>query len=74
MITCLRAQWITHHWFMIRIPWLLSGNALEGLLRDYMAVKAAHTRLSVRFDPLFLEQLVDSKPFSYEWDVDEAQR
>ncbi len=52
----------------------LSGNALEGLLRDYMAVKAAHTRLSVRFDPLFLEQLVDSKPFSYEWDVDEAQR
>lgn len=51
----------------------LSGEALEGLLRDYMAVKAANTRLALRFEPLFLEQLVDNKPFSYDWQVQEAQ-
>ncbi len=52
----------------------LSGEALEGLLRDYMAVKLANTRLAIRFDPLFLEQLIDNKPFSYDWDVKTAQQ
>ena len=51
----------------------LSGEALEGLLRDYMAVKAANGRLALRFDPLFLEQLIDNKPFSLKWSVEEAQ-
>lgn len=52
----------------------LSGEALEGLLRDYMAVKAANTRLSIRFDPLFLEQLINSKAFSYDWSAEEMQQ
>ena len=52
----------------------LKGEALEGLLRDYMAVRAASARLAVRFEPLFLDQLVDNKPFSYEWSLKEAQQ
>ena len=51
----------------------LSGAALEGLLRDYMAVRAANTRLGLHYDPLFLEQLIDNKPFSFEWDIQETQ-
>ena len=52
----------------------LPGEALEGLLRDYMAVRAASARLAIRFDALFLDQLVDSKPFSYDWPIKEAQQ
>ena len=52
----------------------LTGQALEGLLRDYMAVKAANTRLAIRFERVFLEQLIDNKPFSFDWDVTEAQQ
>jgi DNA gyrase subunit B len=52
----------------------LSGEALEGLLRDYTAVKAASARLAIRYDPLFLEQLVDNKPFSYDWNSKETQQ
>ncbi|MFC1775939.1 DNA topoisomerase (ATP-hydrolyzing) subunit B [Pseudomonadota bacterium] len=52
----------------------LTGTALEGLLRDYMTVKAANKRLAIRFEPLFLEQLIDSKPFSEDWSVSEAQQ
>ena len=52
----------------------LPGEALEGLLRDYMAVRAASARLAIRFDALLLEQLVDSKPFSYDWSLKEAQQ
>jgi len=51
----------------------LSGEALEGLLRDYMAVKAACARLAIRYDPLFLDQLIDNKAFSLGWSVEEAQ-
>ncbi|MGD9020330.1 MAG: DNA topoisomerase (ATP-hydrolyzing) subunit B [Lysobacterales bacterium] len=51
----------------------LSGQALEGLLRDYVAVKAAHTRLALRHDPLFLEQLIENKEFSMQWSIAEAQ-
>ena len=50
----------------------LSGEALEGLMRDYMTVKIANTRLALRFDPLFLSQLLDNKRFSLDWDVKEA--
>ena len=52
----------------------LSGEALEGLLRDYMAVKAANSRLSIRFEPLFLDQLIDNKAFSYDWSVEEMKQ
>ena len=52
----------------------LTGQALEGLLRDYMAVKTACARLALRFDPLFLEQLIDNKAFSYDWSLKEAQQ
>jgi len=51
----------------------LSGAGLEGLLRDYMAVKTANARLSTRYDTLFLEQLIDNKAFSPNWGMQEAQ-
>ncbi len=52
----------------------LTGQALEGLLRDYMAVRAANTRLALRYEPSFLEQLIDNKPFSFDLSVEEAQQ
>jgi len=52
----------------------LTGQALEGLLRDYMAVKSACARLALRFDPLFLDQLIDNEAFSYDWSLEEAQQ
>jgi len=52
----------------------LAGEALEGLMRDYMAVRAANSRLALRYDPLFLEQLIDVKGFSVEFSEDEADR
>jgi DNA gyrase subunit B len=52
----------------------LSGPGLEGLLRDYMAVKTAIARLAIHFEPLFLDQLIDNKPFSYDWGVAETQQ
>jgi DNA gyrase subunit B len=52
----------------------LTGKALEGLLRDYMAAQAANNRLAIHYEPLFLEQLIDNKPFSYNWSVAEAQQ
>jgi len=51
----------------------LSGTGLEGLLRDYMAVKAANTRLASRYDTLFLDQLIDNKAFSFSWSEEETQ-
>ncbi len=52
----------------------LSGEALEGLLRDYMAVQAANARLALRFEPLFLDQLIDNKAFTYDWSAEEMQQ
>ena len=52
----------------------LSGEALEGLLRDYMAVNAALERLAIRFESLLLNQLINNKAFSFDWTVDEAQQ
>src|SRR5210317_1468636 len=51
----------------------LTGQALEGLLRDYMAVKAANSRLALRYELKLLDQLIDNKPFSFNFSVDEAQ-
>jgi len=52
----------------------LSGEALEGLMRDYMTVRAASSRLALRYDPWFLEQLVDVKGFSKAWGREEADQ
>ena len=52
----------------------LSGEALEGLLRDYMVARAANARLALRFEPLFLDQLIDNKAFSYDWSAEEMQQ
>jgi len=46
----------------------LSGEALEQLMRDFLAVHLTNLRLGKRYDPLFLEQLIDSKRFSIDWD------
>ncbi len=51
----------------------LTGAGLEGLLRDYMAVKSSSARLTHRYDPLFLSQLIDNKTFSFNWSEDETQ-
>jgi DNA gyrase subunit B len=52
----------------------LSGEALEGMMRDYMAVSAANRRFALRYDPLFLEQLVDVKGFSSAWKKKEVEQ
>ena len=52
----------------------LSGEALEGLMRDFMAVRAANQRLALRYDPLYLDQLVDVKGFSYDWSENEVSQ
>jgi DNA gyrase subunit B len=51
----------------------LAGTGLEGLLRDYMSVKAASVRLAHRYDTAFLNQLIDNKPFSSSMSVPEAE-
>lgn len=50
----------------------LSGEALESLMRDYMAVKTANRRLALRYDLLFLEQLIEVKGFSLDFDKNET--
>jgi len=52
----------------------LQGEGLEQLLRDYLAVQLALTRLAKRFDRTFLDQLIDYQRFSLEWAADEAAR
>jgi DNA gyrase subunit B len=42
----------------------LQGEALEQLMRDYLAVQLANTRLAKRFDRSFLDQLVDFRKYS----------
>ena len=42
----------------------LSGEALEKLMRDYLAVQASIQRLSNRYDPEFLSQLIDFETIS----------
>jgi DNA gyrase subunit B len=45
----------------------LSGEALEQLMRDFLAVHLTNLRLSKRYDPLFLEQLIDFQRYSTDW-------
>ena len=45
----------------------LSGEALEQLMRDFLAVHLINLRLGKRYDPLFLEQLIDSPRYSTDW-------
>jgi DNA gyrase subunit B len=51
----------------------LRGEGLEQLMRDYMTVHLTNERLARRYDPLFLEQLVDAKRYSLDWDRPEAE-
>jgi DNA gyrase subunit B len=46
----------------------LPGEALEQLMRDFLAVHQTKLRLAKRFDPQFLEQLIDCERFSVDWD------
>lgn len=50
----------------------LPGEALESMLRDYMAVRTVNARLALRYDPGFLDQLIDNKCFSIDWDLNQA--
>jgi DNA gyrase subunit B len=52
----------------------LQGEGLEQLMRDYLAVQLAVTRLAKRFDRLFLEQLIDYERFSTDWDGSDMAR
>jgi DNA gyrase subunit B len=45
----------------------LKGEGLEQLMRDYLTVHLTNARLARRYDPLFLEHLVDIKRFSNDW-------
>ena len=46
----------------------LKGEALENLMREYMASLFANQRLANRYDPLFLAKLLDSESFSTNWE------
>ncbi|MDX1460064.1 MAG: DNA topoisomerase (ATP-hydrolyzing) subunit B [Xanthomonadales bacterium] len=50
----------------------ISGEALERLMREFMAARAAIERLSKRHDPVFLSQLIEVEAFSGEWSVRDA--
>ncbi|MBT8063804.1 MAG: DNA topoisomerase (ATP-hydrolyzing) subunit B [Gammaproteobacteria bacterium] len=45
----------------------LRGESLEKLMRDYLAVTIANQRLAKRYDPLFLDQLIDLQRFSMDF-------
>ena len=45
----------------------LKSEGLEQLMRDYLTVHLTNARLARRYEPLFLEQLVDIKAFSNDW-------
>ena len=45
----------------------LQGEGLEQLMRDYLAVQLAVARLAKRYDQLFLDQLIDYKRYSLDW-------
>jgi DNA gyrase subunit B len=51
----------------------VEGPALEQLMRDYSTVQLAMTRLAKRYDPGFLDQLVDYERFSLEWNRPEME-
>jgi DNA gyrase subunit B len=47
---------------------VISGEALESLMREYMAATEACRRIGNRHDPVFLEKLIDAERFSEGWD------
>lgn len=49
----------------------LGSEALEQLMRDYLAARLATQRLAKRYDPLFLDHLVDYKQFDIKWNESE---
>jgi DNA gyrase subunit B len=51
----------------------LSGQGLERLMRDYLAVSLTIERLSRRYDKLFLDQLIDIKSFNPDWERQEME-
>ena len=51
----------------------LSGEALEQMMRDFLAAHLTNLRLAKRYDALFLEQLIDSPRFSIEWGKNEMK-
>ena len=52
----------------------LKGEALEQLMRDYLTAQLTNERLSRRYDALFLQQLIDTRKFSTDWDRREMER
>ena len=46
----------------------LGSEALEQLMRDYLAARFATKRLAKRYDSLFLDHLIDYKQFNVKWD------
>jgi DNA gyrase subunit B len=51
----------------------LKGEGLEHLMRDYLTVNLTCARLARRYDPLFLEQLIEIKRFSNDWELAEME-
>ena len=51
----------------------LGSEALEQLMRDYLASKLAIDRLAKRYDRLFLEHLIDNQKFSLDWELAEME-
>ncbi len=45
----------------------LQGQALEQLMRDYLAVSLTTERMARRYDELFLQQLIEIERFSTKW-------
>ena len=52
----------------------LGSEALEKLMRQYLAVQLATRRLERRYDPEFLNQLIDFEPFNVDWSRAETAR
>lgn len=50
----------------------LSGEALEQIMRDYLAASLTIQRMSRRYDELFLQQLIDVERFSKDWTEDKV--
>jgi DNA gyrase subunit B len=52
----------------------LGSEALEKLMRQYLAVQLAMRRLERRYDRLFLDQLIDYERFTVDWPKSEVAR
>jgi DNA gyrase subunit B len=51
----------------------LQGEGLEQLMRDYLSVRLASARMARRYDPVFLEQLIEIKRYSNDFDQTEKE-